>query len=156
MLVNSLTATGLWKELACEDGQEKKKTQGPVTLFASLNSAFAQLPKECLLADCVAEIDKVLQCSHAYTLHVQAFVYRQEHKDIIACFNVDTHAWIQILLYGSASIWVCLTGMEYDKFYHRARLRSQHSWRSCAPHCWAALQTAVTLSACSMVNKQPS
>ena len=109
MLVNSLTATGLWKELACEDGQEKKKKQGPVTLFASLNSAFAQLPKECLLADCVAEIDQVLQCSHAYALHVQAFVCG--HKDINACLNVDTHAWIQILLYRSASVWVRLTGM---------------------------------------------
>jgi len=55
VIVNALTATGLWKELSAEgtDG----KNQKPVTLFAALNSAFDRLPPDCLLADCVAALD---------------------------------------------------------------------------------------------------
>lgn len=65
VLVKSLTATGLWKELAA-DGKTKNAKQEPVTLFASLNSAFAQLPKDCLLADCVAAIEDQVWYIHTH------------------------------------------------------------------------------------------
>eukprot|EP00961_Rhodomonas_salina_P143685 1933727-Rhodomonas_salina.2 len=52
-----LEATGMLPELAkiVEDGQKRRKKepeQPPMTLFAPTDSAFAQLPEDCLFADC--------------------------------------------------------------------------------------------------------
>ena len=56
LLIDALTATGLWIELS--DGTDKqKKKRPPVTLFASLNSAFYRLPPDCLLSECIETLE---------------------------------------------------------------------------------------------------
>ena len=55
VIVDALTVTGLWKELSAEGTDNKNRK--PVTLFASLNSAFTRLPPDCLMADCVAALE---------------------------------------------------------------------------------------------------
>lgn len=62
ILVRGLEATGMLPELAkiVEDGQKRRKKepeQPPMTLFAPTDSAFAQLPEDCLFADCLKELD---------------------------------------------------------------------------------------------------
>lgn len=66
-----LEATGMLPELAkiVEDGQKRRKKepeQPPMTLFAPTDSAFAQLPEDCLFADCQsASRLRILSRKHA-------------------------------------------------------------------------------------------